>query len=181
MWLFLQFTLLFLIIPFIIICWNSIHPFSISYPKFGHYGARLSAISQMSLLPGPSRDPTMLPTQTIYIFSAESCKFTQGLLSTGCAWETTKRNHTGSMIINSLDHLSWVLLKWRSYNSTPRFLPKHPEDTHFSCFYPEVMTIALMQMWISLQFQQNTVFWYRWWIAPPSLPVRWSCCANQQS
>lgn len=83
------------------------HPFiSFSYPKFGHDGARLSAISQTSLLPGPSRDPTMLPTQTIYIFSAESCKFTLGLLSTGCAWETTKRRHTGSMIIKSLDHLS---------------------------------------------------------------------------
>lgn len=140
------------------------HPFiSFSYPKFGHDGARLSAISQMSLLPGPSRDPTMLPTQTIYIFSAESCKFTLGLLSTGCAWETTKRRHTGSMIIRSLDHLSWVLLKWRSYNSTPRFLAKQPrhhkEDTHFSCFYPEVMTIALMQMQITLQSQQNTVFW----------------------
>lgn len=48
------------------------HPFiSFSYPKFGHDGARLSAISQMSLLPGPSRDPTMLPNKTIYIFSLQ--------------------------------------------------------------------------------------------------------------
>lgn len=44
------------------------HPFiSFSYPKFGHDGARLSAISQMSLLPGILR--CSQPRQ--YIFSLQ--------------------------------------------------------------------------------------------------------------
>lgn len=44
------------------------HPFiSFSYPKFGHDGARLSAISQMSLLPGTLR--CSQPRQ--YLFSLQ--------------------------------------------------------------------------------------------------------------